>query len=363
MKTSLKQLLVLLVLLTIGSCRQKIEKTNPKIETISESVYASGIIKSKNQYQVYATVNGLIEEILVSEGDTVKKGDGLLRILNEPAKLNVTNARLNAENADILANTDKLNEAKVNTSFALSKLVNDSLLFMRQQNLRAQGVGSLVELEQRELAYKNSVTNYNVSLLRYNELQRQLEFASRQSKTNLKISTALAGDYLVKAETNGKVYKILKEKGELVNTINPVAVIGDSHDFLIEMMVDEFDIARIQKGQKVFLTMDSYENVVFEARVDKIEPLMSEQSRAFTVNAVFVTQPPLLYPNLSAEANIVIQIKEKALTIPRNYLIGDSLVIINKDEKRKVKVGLMDYQKVEIISGLTVADVIYKPNP
>ena len=330
---------------------------------ISESVYASGIIKSKNQYQVYSTVNGLIQEILVNEGDTVKIGDGLLKILNESAKLNVTNARLNAENADILANTDKLNEAKVTTTLALSKLKNDSLLFARQQNLKAQGVGSLIELEQRELAYKNSVTNYNVSRLHYRELERQLQFASNQSKNNLKLSTVLAGEYLIKAETNGRVYKILKEKGELVNTLNPVAVVGDAHDFLIEMMVDEFDIARIQKGQKIVLTMDSYKGVVFEALVDKIEPLMNEQSRSFTVKAVFVTQPSLLYPNLSAEANIVIQTKEKALTIPRSYLIGDSLVIVNKNEKRKVSVGLMDYQKVEIRSGLTATDLIYKPNP
>jgi len=363
MKASLKQLLFLLALWVVGSCRQDTEKTNPKIETISESVYASGVIKSKNQYQVYATVNGLIQDVLVSEGDTVKKGDGLLRIVNEPSKLNVTNARLIAENNDLAANRDKLNEARVTTELAWSRLKNDSLLFIRQQNLRQQGVGSLIDLEQRELAYKNSVTNYSVSLLRYRELERQLEFVSQQSKNNLKISTVLAGDYLVKAETNGKVYKLLKEKGELVNTVNPVAIIGDSHEFLIEMMVDEFDIARIVKGQRVFISMDSYKQDVFEARVEKIEPLMNEQSRSFTVNAVFVSQPPLLYPNLSAEANIVIQVKANALTIPRNYLIGDSLVIINNDEKRKVKLGLMDYQKAEIISGLTVTDVIYKPNP
>ena len=61
------------------------------------------------------------------------------------------------------------------------------------------------------------------------------------------------------------------------------------------------------------------------------------------------------------EANIVINTKEKALTIPRNYLIGDSIVLINKDEHRKVSIGLRDYQKVEILDGLVATDVIYKP--
>ena len=129
------------------------------------------------------------------------------------------------------------------------------------------------------------------------------------------------------------------------------------------MKVDEFDIVRLREGQKVFFTMDSYKGQVFEAMVTKIEPLMNEQTRSFTVNARFISKPAVLYPNLSVEANIVINTKEKALTIPRNYLIGDSMVLVNKDEKRKVTIGLRDYLKVEILHGLMATDVIYKPKP
>jgi hypothetical protein len=109
--------------------------------------------------------------------------------------------------------------------------------------------------------------------------------------------------------------------------------------------------------------MDSYKGEVFEALVEQIEPLMNEQSRSFIVKAVFVTRPPELYPNLSVEANIVIRYKENALTVPRSYLIGDSLVMTGKHESRKVEVGIMDYRKAEIVSGLTASDVIYKVNP
>jgi multidrug efflux pump subunit AcrA (membrane-fusion protein) len=343
------------------SCGKKVESTSPFVESISESVYASGIVKSRNQYQVYSTVNGMIQEILVTEGDAVKKGDPLMRVLNETSKLNNYNAKLAADFADIFANSDKINEAKVTMDLALSKLKNDSLLFTRQKNLRAQSVGTVVELEQRELAFKTSKASYEVALFRSRELKRQLDFASRQSKTNLKITNALAGDYIIRAETNGKVYKVLKEKGEFANTLNPVAIVGDDKDFLIEMKVDEYDIARIKDNQRVLFTMDSYKGKVFEASVEKIEPLMNEDSRSFTVKAIFVTKPDVLYPNLSVEANIVILTKAKALTIPRGYLIFDSLVLVNETEKRNVKVGLMDYQKVEIVKGLTSADKVYKP--
>jgi RND family efflux transporter MFP subunit len=359
----MKYLLFAFFLLVAMSCKKKAEVTSPTVVNISESVYASGIVKSKNQYQVYSTVNGLIQEIIVTEGDLVKKGDPLFKILNEPSRLNSSNAKLASDYADLKANADKLKAAKVNSELAHSKLKNDSLLFVRQANLRKQGVGSVVELEQRELAYKNSVTNYEVSLLTYRDLKRQLEFASNQAENNLKISNALAGDYIIKANADGKVYKILKEKGEFVNTQNPVAILGDASEFILEMKVDEFDIVRLREGQKVLFTMDSYKGQVFEAIVTKIEPLMNEQSRSFTVNAQFISKPAVLYPNLSAEANIVINTKERALTIPRNYLIGDSVVLVNKDERRRVNVGLRDYQKVEILSGLSASEVIYKPNP
>jgi multidrug resistance efflux pump len=357
----MKTIIFLFTLMACVSCKTGGEKINPTIETISESIYASGVVKSQNQYQVYSTVNGLIQEILVSEGDTVQEGDPLMKVLNESSKLNTYNARLAANNADMYANTDKLSEAKVNIGYASSKMKNDSLLLERQRILWAQSIGSRIDFEQRQLAYKNSVANYQLARLHYSELKRQLEFAANQSKTNLKISNAIAGDYLIKADAAGRVYKILKEKGESVNTINPVAILGDASNFLIEMKVDEYDISRIRKGQRVLLSMDSYKGEVFDAKVEKIEPLMNEQSRSFIVKALFVSKPPVLYPNLSVEANIVVRSKVKALIIPRSYLIGDSMVKMSTGKMRKVVVGLKDYQKAEILAGLTVQDMITKP--
>ncbi len=359
----MKAWFLIVITLTLPACKPGSETTSPTVETISESVYASGIVKSKNQYEVFSTVNGLIQEILVTEGDTVRKGDPLLRVRDESSKFNTSNARLAADNADLYANTDKISEARVAQEVAQGNMKNDSLMLMRQRNLWSQQIGSLNEFEQKELAYKNSLAEYRVARLRYSELQRQLVFASKQSKNNLRISTLQAGDYLVKAEASGMVYKILKEQGEFASTMNPLAVVGDAKEFLMEMNVDEYDIARIRMGQKVLFTMDSYKGKVFEATVSKIEPLMNEQSRSFMVKAAFVTRPPVLYPNLSVEANIIIRSKEKAMTIPRSYLVGDSVVNLKNGKVRKVVIGLRDYQKVEIVSGLTTGDLIYKLLP
>ncbi len=358
----MKRILFLISILLSTSCSDQTETTHPQIETISESIYASGVIKSKDQYQVYATVSGVISEINVSEGALVKKGDVLMTIRNETSLLNAQNAKLAVAKADLSANSDKLKEAKATIDLALVKLKNDSLLLLRQRTLRAQGVGTPVELEQREIAYKNSSTNYQLALLNFSNLQRDLAFASDQSKNNLRISYSLVNDHSVRAEKNGKVYKILKERGELANTLNPVAIIGDADEFFIELNVDEYDISRVKENQAIALTMDSYKGKVFEGRVEKIEPLMNEQSHSFNVRALFVTRPPELYPNLSTEANIIIRSKQKALTIPRSYLSDDSSVMVSKHQTRKVVIGIMDYKKAEVVQGLNESDVIYKVN-
>jgi multidrug efflux pump subunit AcrA (membrane-fusion protein) len=227
--------------------------------------------------------------------------------------------------------------------------------------LWAQQVGTQDALEQRELAYKNSTTAYETAMLKYRDLKKQLNFAAKQSQKNVQITATISDDYTITSKINGKVYDILKENGEMVTTQSPVAIIGDADSFYLELQVDEYDIAKIKLGQKTMLTLDSYKGQNFEAIISKIDPIMDEQSRSFTIEATFTKQPQTLYPNLTTEANILIQTKQKVLTIPRNYLIDDTYVMMENKEKRKVNIGLKDYQRVEILSGITADDFIINP--
>jgi multidrug efflux pump subunit AcrA (membrane-fusion protein) len=146
-----------------------------------------------------------------------------------------------------------------------------------------------------------------------------------------------------------------------VSIQSPLAVIGDSRNFILEMQVDEFDILKIKKGLAVILTLDSYKGKVFEAIVTKINPMMNERSKTFLIEAEFLKQPEILYPNITFEANIVIQSKENAILIPRDYLLNDSIVVKSNGDKVIVKTGLKDYQKVEILSGIRSEDHLIKP--
>ena len=343
------------------SCNTKSTFISPTFEKITNSVYASGTIKSKDQYQVYSKVNGIIKELYVKEGDLVSKGQVIMTLSNEAQALSYENAKQLAEFSSMVSNKEKLQQAQTEMEVAKLKLNNEASLLDRQKKLWAQEIGTKNELDQRELVYQTALSFYDASKLKYNDLQKQLKFQTQQTQKSAAISSLNMNDYIIKSELNGKIYSILKEKGEMANTQSAIAIIGDAKRFIIELQVDEYDIAKIKNGQVLLITMDSYKGQAFEGIVNKVYPLMNEKSKSFKVDATFTKAPENLYPNLSAEANIIIGVKEKALTIPRNYLLAGDSVLVDNHKKIKVVTGLMDYDRVEIVSGLTENDKLFKP--
>lgn len=347
--------------LLAASCRSSVETYYPQTGPVSESVYASGTVKSQDQYQVFAPVNGLIRQVFVKEGDWVKKGQVLFAIDNRTQELNRQNAQLAADFASLDANQGKLNNAQSQIDLAKLKVKNDSVLWQRQKALWQDGIGTKVELENRELAFQTAQANLRTALQQYRDLDRQLKFAAAQSKKALSLSAVQVGDFLVKSDIDGRVFQLNKEQGEITTSQNPLAVLGNGQVFVLTMQVDEYDIMQIKLGQKVLVTMDAYRGKVFTAKLSRILPIMNERSKSFTVEAVIDEGGPTLYPNISFEANIVLQEKPKALLIPRQYVLGENKVIKANGDTVVIKTGLKDYSMVEVLGGLSAQDGILKP--
>lgn len=343
------------------SCNRSPETIRPTTESITESVYASGTITTADQYQVFPAAAGVIQKVWVKEGDSVKKGTLLAVLVNDVAGYNQQSATLKATFDSRETNQGKLTDAQRVADMAYQKMKVDSALYTRQQNLWAEQIGTRVELEQRELAWKNAQTDYQLALQRIKDLQKQITFTDQLSQKNLQIASKMKGDYEVRSESEGVVFKWLKVAGEFANQQTPLGIIGNPQKYVLEMQVDESDIIHIKLGLPVAITMDSYKGRVFEASVTRILPMMNEKNKTFLVEAKFTKSPDQIFPNTSFEANIILNTKDNVLLIPRNYLLNDSTVLDKTGNQVRVVTGIKDFSRVEIVSGLKASDELIKP--
>jgi RND family efflux transporter MFP subunit len=355
---------ILLLFVIQSSCSKKdVEELQPTKGTITESVYASGIIKAEDQYTVFATVSGVLQQVSITAGQSVVQGQSLFQIESDKAALNTQNARLayqiSQESSHFIQ--DKIADMETKVQVAKDKFILDQSVYTRNKNIKQYNVTSEVDYERVETTYKNSKSNYESALKQLSQLKAQLVNDQNRNSINLKISEKSQSDFTIKSFISGEVFDVLVKEGSLVNPQTSLAIIGKKNSYVLELDVDENDMVRVKLGQKLIVTLDSYKGKAFDATVDKIYPIMDERSRTFKIEAHFDNPPSKLYPNLTAEANIIIQIKKNVITIPKSYLVDNEFVLIDKDEKRKVKIGLSDYQNVEILEGLQATETIYKP--
>ncbi|QBA63637.1 efflux RND transporter periplasmic adaptor subunit [Muriicola soli] len=351
-----------LVILFFSNCGESRERIKAEKTSITESVYASITIQPDSLYLAYAAVGGILEMNLVEEGDIVQKGDAIAQIINNTPKMNMENARLSFKLAEqnLQGSNAILQSLREQIEAASLQAVNDSLNYFRQKKLWEQGIGSRSEYDNRKLAYELSQNNLRLKTSAYSQTKNELETKYRQAKNNYKTSRITARDFMIESKISGTVYALYKNPGEIITNMEPVAAVGSSTKFIVEMLVDEVDIVKLQNEQRALITLDAYPSEVFKAFVSKIYPKKDERSQTFKVEALFENPPSTLYPGLSGEGNIIIAQKKNALVVPKEYLLNDSLVE-TESGMVSIKTGIQDLERIEIISGIDENTYLLKP--
>jgi HlyD family secretion protein len=355
-----KLLLFLLLNLLVISCKQE-EHIIPQHISMTESIYSSVIIQPDSLYEVYAVISGILEKTFVEEGQVVTKNQALFKVTNTAPELNAQNAKLALDlaNNNYSGGITVLQSIKDEINAAQLKYKNDSINYFRQKNLWDQKIGSKIEFDTKKLNYDLSKNNLTTLQSKLNRTKNELYINVKQAKNNYNTTLVATKDYTVKSSINGKVYAINKNLGELINTATPMATLGSSNQFIVEMLVDEVDIVKVTMGQQVVISLDAYKGEVFTAKVTKILPKKDERNQTFKVEAIFDTQPKVLYPGLSGEANIVIGKREKVLAIPLEYLLDEDKVKTDAGII-VIKTGMRNMKYIEILSGITEKTILYK---
>lgn len=168
------------------------------------------------------------------------------------------------------------------------------------------------------------------------------------------------------APITGTVIVRSVEPGQTAVTTAPILVLSDR--LIVKADVDETDIGRVKEKQGVIIKLDAYPDVVVTGKVD----LISFESRV--VNNVTMYQvdiipdhvPAVYRSGMSADIDIIVQKKERALMLPtyavitekkkRYVWVADSSG--KKPRKVQIETGISDDQNIEILSGIVESDTI-----
>ena len=232
------------------------EVTAAKAATVNivEQVSASGKVQPETEVKISPDVSGEIIELYVHEGDSVKKGQLLLRIRpdNYQAMVNQQSAAVNSQRANVGQTQARLQQLIANAR-------QTELTYRRNASLYKQKVISQADYEAAKAAYDASQEELNSARQSIRAAQSNVQSAQaglEEARKNLNKTT-------IYAPVSGTVSKLNVEKGERVVGTSQMAGteimrIANLNSMEVRVNVNENDIINVQLGDSATVEVDSY---------------------------------------------------------------------------------------------------------
>ena len=367
MKTKWKVAIGILVLLLIAGCVLggiKYSRRNiPTVQTgkvvredLAAVVSASGEIKPRNYINIGAEYQGQLTEILVKEGDHVRKGQLLARIDEaqsaadveaQKAALSSAEADAAASEAGVNAGQDNINALEATLAHSKADLERFQLDYQRGQELFKQGLIPKSDFEQRKAAFEGqqaAVTEANSRIVQARaqlaQLRAQLSGSQRriaQTQAGLTRVNDILRKHNVAAPIDGLVTYLPVRMGETVvpgvqnAAASTIMTIADMSIVTAEVKVDETDIVNIMLNQPAEITVDALPNKTFIGHVIEIgntailrstglaasqSTTSSQEAKDFKVVVAMDNPPDEIRPGLSCTAKITTATRNNVLAIP-----------------------------------------------
>jgi HlyD family secretion protein len=341
----------------------------------------SGLVEPKETVRVYAKTVGQAKELLVQEGDDVKKDDILVRMDDEQIRLQVAQAKATLDSAQASlekvqagARPQEISQAEAAMRQAKINLDSAEENYLRMEKLFSEGAVSEQQYEQAKGQYEIAEAQYQSANESYKLVIegasqpdiRAVEAQVRQAQSALEIAQSQLNNSIVKAPINGKVISISVKTGELVASAVPLLSILDVSELYIKAGISEKDIASIQIGQEAEILIDAYPQEKFYGEVTSRGVMVDPTSKSMEIKIKIIEPHVDIPPGVFARANIVIENKANALIIPSTALTrktdGLYVFVLNNDrnriERRAIVTGMIQDNQVELVEGLQENEVV-----
>jgi len=314
----------------------------PELTDIVKKAVATGAVVPRKGVAVKPQVSGIIETIKVEPGQRVRRGD-LLAII-----------RVIPQTAALAAAESRVNQARLKLDDAERELD-------RNEKVYKEGILPETALRQAILARDTAKEEMAGAIDTLEVIRKGVPARSREGTNTL-----------VKATIDGTVLDVPVKEGTSViesNTFNDgttIATLADMNELIFEGKVDESEVGKLRPGMDIVLTIGALEPARFKAVLEHIAPKGVEENGAiqFKIRAALKeTGDALIRANYSANADIVLDQRTKVLSVKESLLTfegEETFVEVQTSpqtfERRKVRTGLSDGVRIEVMEGLAKDD-------
>ena len=341
--------------------------------SLLQVIVASGKIISPRRISIAAEVIGRVSSIPVSEGQEVKRGQLLIQLENND-ELATRDQALTAI-AQAEAKLRQLREVELplaqrNFNEAQSDLdqVRNQLIRVRQLN--AQNFASQSELD-------TAVRNFAIAESRLGAARLKMETNQpggsdlalalatlAQARAALALAKVKLDQDGILSPANGVLIQRDVEQGDIAQPGKPLMVLAAQGETQLDIQIDEKNLGKLSLGLLALASADAFPHQQFNAQVFYINPGV-DATRGSVQVKLKVDQPPTyLRQDMTVSVNIETARREKTLIAPVVAVHDMSeapwvLVIrANKAVRQPVQLGLQGDQRVEILDGLKVDELL-----
>ena len=341
-------------------------------------VSTNGKVEPIQNFEAHAPIATTVKRLLVKEGDHVRKGELLL-------ELDAADVRSQAARAEAQVKTAAAEQAELKTGGTQEELIalNTQLAKAKsaraaaQQNLDAlrrlqqQGAASPGEVQVAEQVLQNAQADVTQAEQKKKDRYSQPEVAKIQSQaTEAQAAYDAAEDTLAKSEVrapfDGIVYSLPVKLGGFVQAGDLLLQAADLSRVLVRAFVDEPDIARLRRDQKVEITWDAIPGRIWTGTLATVPSIVKpRQNRNVGETTCIVDNDDLkLLPNVNVGVSIIAAEHDHVLTLQRDALHADDTapfvysIVGNRLHRQPVQISLLNLTRVEITSGLAEGAVV-----
>ena len=340
--------------------------------TIRSILSTNGKIEPVQNFEVHAPVGTTVKRLLVKEGDHVKKGQLLIQLNDAEARSQAAKAlsQVRGSQADVSAIESGGSREEVLTTeaqLAKAQTARDAAQRNLEALRRLEEKGAASPGEVRQAENQLAVAEADLKLLQQKQKDRysRPEIAKVEAQRSEAESTYAAAENVlsqlnIHAAFDGVVYSLPLRQGAYVNPGDMILQEADLSKVVVRAFVDEPDVGRLARGEKIEITWDAIPGRIWQGSVDAIPAAVKLRgTRNVGETTCIVDNSDFkLLPNINVGVTIVAAEHANALTVPREAVRMDDSktyvyeIVNNELRRRDIQPGISNLTRVEVSSGI-----------